>query len=391
MPYRIDRGQYTRAEKLPNGFLRTDAVLTRTGVFTYRNPDGTERRELRLPEEVFKADSMRTLQLVPVTREHPGEPVTDKNATRLTVGAVGNDVRQDGNDLIATVMLHDEKAVAEAESGERRDVSCGYWTDLEKRDGSYMGERYDCIQRNIRYNHVALTTAGRAGNARLRLDSDSAEMVDRIDHKQSREQPMHKLILDGVTFETDNAQLAQAVQREIDRKDGRIKELEDAGKAAREDAEKEKARADAAEKDRDEAQKAREDAEKPERVQELVSARLDLERTAEPLLREQLKKDNKPIADLSDKEIKSAIVALHDPDLKLDDKEDVYLDARYDAAIVSLSKRRDDAASGSRRRAEEQIASPRTDGDGRDEEDPAEKFKKDSETAWKKPLHKAEE
>ena len=33
-------------------------ILTRVGIFEYRRPDGSIRRELRLPEEVFAPESL---------------------------------------------------------------------------------------------------------------------------------------------------------------------------------------------------------------------------------------------------------------------------------------------------------------------------------------------
>ena len=58
-------------KKTPEGFVKATVAVTSIGVFTYRNPDGTTRRELRLPEEVFKQDSMDTLALKPMTLLHP--------------------------------------------------------------------------------------------------------------------------------------------------------------------------------------------------------------------------------------------------------------------------------------------------------------------------------
>ena len=55
------------AEKTAEGFLIARAPLTSVGVFTYRNADGTPRRELRLPEEVFSEESLATLKLKPLT------------------------------------------------------------------------------------------------------------------------------------------------------------------------------------------------------------------------------------------------------------------------------------------------------------------------------------
>ena len=35
------------------GYLKDRPILTSCGIFEYKNPDGSIRRELRLPEDVF--------------------------------------------------------------------------------------------------------------------------------------------------------------------------------------------------------------------------------------------------------------------------------------------------------------------------------------------------
>lgn len=399
MAFRVDRGSYEKAKAraLPNGFFLAPATVTRTGVFTYRNEDGSTRRELRLPEEVFDRDSLETLHLVPVTREHPGVPVDVDNERRLSIGTTGQDARADGDNVVSTLLLKDKEAIGEAKSGKRSDVSCGYWCDLEHTPGTYKGDQYDCIQRNIRYNHVAMTVKGRAGNARIHLDSvdnDWAEMVElRNDaqdgtgnHKKER-QPM-KLTIDGITFETEDAQLVQAVDKALAHRDSKIQSLEADNKNLTEDKSKAEARADAAEKDRDKEKAAREDAEKPEKVQELVRDRLNLERKAGPLLADQLKKDNREIGDLSDDDIRRAVIGIHSPDLNLDGKDASYVATYCDAAFVSLAKRQDSDATRSRRKAEDSIGDlqvPDSDDKAKKAE---EEYHKDTQEAWQRPLHK---
>lgn len=46
---------------------------------------------------------------------------------------------------------------------EQRELSAGYRYDAEMVPGVYGGEAYDGVMRNIRFNHVALVTKGRAG------------------------------------------------------------------------------------------------------------------------------------------------------------------------------------------------------------------------------------
>jgi len=41
-------------KRTPQGFLRADAVIARTGVQLYRRGDGTTQREYRPPETVFE-------------------------------------------------------------------------------------------------------------------------------------------------------------------------------------------------------------------------------------------------------------------------------------------------------------------------------------------------
>ena len=42
----------------PEGYLRDRPILTTTGIFEYLNSDGSVRRELRLPDEVFAPESL---------------------------------------------------------------------------------------------------------------------------------------------------------------------------------------------------------------------------------------------------------------------------------------------------------------------------------------------
>ena len=76
---RLDFGAFSKVERTPQGGMRIPANLTRTGVFIYRRKDGTERRELREPAEVFHADSLSTLRSAPVTNLHPDRAVGPDN------------------------------------------------------------------------------------------------------------------------------------------------------------------------------------------------------------------------------------------------------------------------------------------------------------------------
>ncbi len=169
------------------GGLILPAAITRTGVFTYYNSDGTvASRELRHPDEVFKKDSLATLASAPVTVRHPpARKVDPSNWREVTVGTVDGEGRQDGIHVAADVRVQDAGTIKAVENNHLVEISAGYHCKTDKQDGVYDGpngpEPYTHIQRDIRYNHIALLPAneGRAGSSvRLRLDADGEAITD---------------------------------------------------------------------------------------------------------------------------------------------------------------------------------------------------------------------
>lgn len=164
-----------RPQRTPQGFLRIDANVTRTGVLIYRQPDGSEFRELRLPEEVFNADSLASLADAPVTDLHPKQGlVTPSNSTELSRGHVAGQAVREDSFVAAKIVVVDEALIKAVERGDRREVSCGYTCRLDATPGVYEGQPYDAIQRNIVYNHVALGPKGwgrAGGEVALKMDS----------------------------------------------------------------------------------------------------------------------------------------------------------------------------------------------------------------------------
>ena len=157
---RHDFATGVQIHRTPQGGYRIDARLAKPGVFTYQLADGGERRELHLPDEIVRTDSLATLRGAPVTDLHPSEPVAANNWRHLAVGHVADDVRVEDGYVVAQVVIQDAGAVAKIDAGERSDISCGYSCTLDETPGEFNGERYDAIQRGVRYNHVAIGPAG---------------------------------------------------------------------------------------------------------------------------------------------------------------------------------------------------------------------------------------
>lgn len=172
-------GTLARARTLPNGSVRIPATLTRVGIFEYRRDDGTIQRELRHPDEVFAAASIETLAAAPLTIRHPSEMVSPANHRRLSVGHVADNVRQDVDHVAADVVVATDDAIEQVGARKLTEISCGYTCDFDAVPGTWNGERYDGVQRDIQYNHVALlpTGQGRAGRSvGLRLDARGDEI-----------------------------------------------------------------------------------------------------------------------------------------------------------------------------------------------------------------------
>lgn len=204
---RYDAGTLQKPRKLPNGTLRVDAHLTTIGIFEYRNPDGSVRRELRDESEVFKQDSIESFAMLPVTDDHPAEGlVNEDNASSLSKGTSGEKVRRDG-DLMRAPLVITDKALVEKMRAGKTAVSNGYTCELDETPGTWRGEKYDARQTNIVGNHIAIVDVGRAGPA-AQVRMDSGVRVD-----VPRETSMVKKKIGAVEFEVSE-QISQAIDAE---------------------------------------------------------------------------------------------------------------------------------------------------------------------------------
>lgn len=155
------------------GYLIDRPILTSTGIFEYKNPDGGIRRELRLPEEVFDPESLKSYKGKPIIITHSAGLVTKDNVERHCIGTVLTEGYRSGEDVRAEIVIHDTDGMKV--SG-LRELSLGYDLDLDETPGEWNGEPYDAIQRNIRVNHLALVGEARAGKqARLNIDGRDQE------------------------------------------------------------------------------------------------------------------------------------------------------------------------------------------------------------------------
>ena len=159
---KVDETYYTS-----EGFLIDHPIVTTVGIFEYMNPDGSIRRELRLPEEVFAPESLASYKGKPIIVTHRSGRVTTDNVEKETIGTILSEASKDGENVRAEIVIHNTDALKTG----LRELSLGYDLDLDETPGEWNGQPYDAIQRNIRVNHLALVSAARAGEqARLNID-----------------------------------------------------------------------------------------------------------------------------------------------------------------------------------------------------------------------------
>ena len=335
--------------KQDNGFMKGRAIVTNVGVFPYLMDDGSVLRELRLAEEVFSPETIKTLDGLVCTDGHKGA-VTAENAKDWGVGFASSP-REDQYYCSDEITITDKEVIRSIIEDKKHALSCGYTCDVEMKSGNWLGVPYDAIQRNIRYNHLAVNIqAGRAGDAaKLKLDESDISRykdlenntvgianINTADSKDAiggeEENVMVKITIDGLTYEVADENAAKVIQAKLDALDTAMKERDDAKEALV----KAEANADSA---TDEVVKLKKDmadlkkVDHSDAIQKGVSERMELIGAATKAGVEL--KGDETATDIQ----KSVILAVYPTAKeKLDEKADDagYISARFDSAMDAL-------------------------------------------------------
>lgn len=321
------------------GYLVGKAVVTNIGVFTYLNGDGTVRRELRLPDEVFSPESMYSLKGKPVTNDHPDERVTVENIKKYAVGKTDGDPMFDSFYLSIGLVFDDKDTIEQIKNGKRA-LSCGYDCELEMKSGTWMGVDYDAIQRNIRYNHISLVDRGRAGDAAI-IRVDSADTSSYTVHKIKEEvvqmaDNLRTISLDSVDYKADE-KVIEVYQASLAHADELKKSLdsvtaEKSALVAEKDALAEKL--NVLQKDYNEMKENHVD---KSEIDNRVKARIDLYEIARKAGVEYKDSD-------SDKDIMIAVITKLAPKAKLDGADDIYINTRFKIVVEDMDELKADIA-----------------------------------------------
>lgn len=330
----------TKFDTTPDGFLQGSAIVTRTGVFTYVNQDGTLRYELRHPDEVFKADSLSTYAMKPITNDHPKGLVTPESATKVQVGSTGSNVRTDDGHIAVDLVITDAKTIKALKSG-KREVSCGYRCDTIPEEGTYNGVKYTHVQKNIRTNHIAVVSHGRAGSvARIRMDGALAPLeIDNAKENGTMSELLKTINLDSVDYQAEAKVIEVLQSHKADAEDAKANLITLTAEKSKVEGEKDamKAKLDAVEKELADLKAVHVDAAD---VPKLVQQRVALETKAKEMGVE-VKQD------MSDLDVMKSIIIKQIPKANFEGKDDSYVRGHFDAALelFAVSKeKQDDAA-----------------------------------------------
>ncbi len=341
---RFDRGSVQGdAVITEEGYIRANAIVTRTGIFNYRNADGSLRRELRHPDDVWNDESISSMQLIPVTNGHPNERlVTAENYKRLAVGFTGETIKKNGDFVLANMVITDHETVNAIKNNNRRELSLGYLVDLDETPGNYNGDDYDARQTNVRYNHLAIVDKARAGSeARIALDS--------LDAEEFIKEEVPAMAKRKIKIDNDELFIEESAADHIDHLEANVRNLTDEMERVRRELDEQKAQLANARKEleRSEAERdsMRDRVNSPTAMnmtanmdsaafKKAVNERIKLYQFAEQTLG---KAKTSNLDSMNAIDIKKTIISECRKSINLDGKSDIYVEAMFDTIVDEKS------------------------------------------------------
>lgn len=159
-----------------NGFVTIKAnPISKVGVYPYlgsKIPGAPEPDRIyfvyRPAEELSDPECIESFKLMPWTDSHPLTLLGPEEGGGTSIerkpvqGVMGENIFFDGDTLFANLKVFSEAMADLIDSG-KTELSAGYRSKYEWTSGVWNGKHYDCIQRCLRGNHLALVETGRMG------------------------------------------------------------------------------------------------------------------------------------------------------------------------------------------------------------------------------------
>lgn len=162
-----------------NGWFEVKAnPISKVGIFPYSGaqlgltgPDASRIFQVYRPaEELAHPECIESFKLIPWVDNHTALGPTLQKLSDAAVpaeakgvhGVVGEDVFFKEGTLYANIKAF-SNILADLIAAGKRELSAGYRCVYDMVSGVYEGQHFDCIQRQIRGNHLALVSQGRMG------------------------------------------------------------------------------------------------------------------------------------------------------------------------------------------------------------------------------------
>ena len=169
-------------EKTPEGYLLCrDVPISRVGSFEYSAAEvglpniGHAVQVWRPEEKIFNPETIASFEAKPVVIGHARFADPD-NWREIAVGTTQNVRRGEGDKsdfLLADLLLTDRKAIEAVESGDLKEVSCGYDADTQETPQGIE-------QIGIVGNHVALVVSARCSGCKIGDGSMTTSLKTRL-------------------------------------------------------------------------------------------------------------------------------------------------------------------------------------------------------------------
>jgi len=158
-------------------YLVVPAIIAREGVYPY--PEGKAFK----PADELKQASFTAEGAWVVAEKHPDTLiVTQRKDIRGRVENVawGEDISGIRANIRLYKKMNDPQFILAVKSGQRRDVSIGFFYDFDPTAGEWKGQRYDFVQRNLLVDHVAAgVPVGRCSSPYCGIAVDS--LINKVD------------------------------------------------------------------------------------------------------------------------------------------------------------------------------------------------------------------
>ena len=274
-------------------------------IFADRDPDSIVKI-MTTEQELFDAASLDSYRSAPITVGHPEEDVTTENAKELIKGVLEGTPIRDGDLLVGTLVLNDADAISLVRTNTNQ-LSSGHTCVLKLADED---KEWDAEKTQIRANHIAIVTRGRAGVAEI-ADEAPEEIIEETEvpveaevEAEVVEEPVKEKSIDDPTsanISVGDAALTKTIEELTARLEDAESKLKEAVKKVT-----------------------------PEALDQAVEKRMDFIKEAETLATVDTKGK-------TEMEIKRAIVEKVKA-MSLKDKSDEYVEVRYQILLEDRDK-----------------------------------------------------